>query len=77
MPATISRIAQIGRLNWQRDSRYNLRALVEAQIGRFKWMIGDALRSHTDRAQATEIVVAVEVLNRMFDLGRPNSVRFA
>jgi hypothetical protein len=54
-----------------------LRALVEAQIGRFKQVIGDALRSHTDAAQATEIAVAVEVLNRMLDLGRPKSVRVA
>jgi hypothetical protein len=40
-------------------------------------MIGDALRSHSDAAQATEIAVAVEVLNRMLDLGRPKSVRVA
>ncbi|MBP2316127.1 hypothetical protein J2852_005492 [Azospirillum soli] len=52
-----------------------MRALVEAQIGRFKRVIGDALRSHTEGAQATEIVVAVEVLNRMLDFGRPKSVR--
>jgi hypothetical protein len=50
---------------------------VEAQIGRFKQVIGDALRSHTEAAQATEIALAVTVLNRMLDLGRPNSVRVA
>ncbi|WP_179166286.1 transposase [Azospirillum agricola] len=73
----LQQIAEIGRLNWQRHSRYNLRALVEAQIGRWKRIIGSTLRSHTAAAQTTEIAIAVEVLNRMLDLGRPNSVRAA
>jgi hypothetical protein len=50
---------------------------VEAQIGRFKQVIGDALRSHTDAAQATEIAIAIKAFNRMLDLGRPNSVHVA
>ncbi len=37
-------------------------------------VIGDGLRFHTDEAQVTEVAIAVEVLNRMLDLGRPNSV---
>jgi hypothetical protein len=49
--------------------------LVEADIGRYKRVIGDALRSHTDGRQATEIAVAVGVLNQMMELGRPESVR--
>jgi len=36
---------------------------------------GDGLRSHTDERQVTEVDVAVHVLNRMLELGRPNSVR--
>src|SRR5512134_593452 len=73
----IQQIAKIGRLGWQRASQYNLRALVEAQIGRFKQVIGNALRFHADAAQTTEITIAVQVLNRMLDLGRPKSVRVA
>jgi Transposase DDE domain len=73
----IQQIAEAGRLGWQRACQYNLRALVEAQIGRFKQVIGAALRFHTDEAQATEIAIAVDVLNRMLDLGRPKSVRIA
>ena len=30
-----------------------------------------------NHAQATEIAIAIEVLNRMLDLGRPESVRVA
>lgn len=32
---------------------------------------------HTDAAQATEVVIGVAILNRMLDLGHPNSVRAA
>jgi hypothetical protein len=51
--------------------------LAEAAIGRFKRAIGGALRSRTDRRQATEVAIAVDVLNRMLKLGRPESVRIA
>jgi hypothetical protein len=56
-------------------SGYNQRALVEAAISRYKRVIGDVLRSHTDGRQATEVAIAVGVLNRMSELGHPESVR--
>ena len=68
-------IAEHGRMGWQKASGYNRRALAEATIGRFKRVIGDGLRSRTDERQATEMDVAVQVLNRMLELGRPESVR--
>ena len=40
-------IAERGRMGWQRASGYNWRALVEADIGRYKRVIGAALRSRT------------------------------
>ena len=61
----------------QKASGDNWRALIEADIGRFKRVIGDALHSHTDGRQATEVAIAVEVLNRMLELGRPEYVRIA
>ncbi len=70
-------IAEHGRMGWQKISGYNRRALAEAAIGRFKRVIGDSLRSRTDQRQATEMTVAVMVLNRMLELGRPTSVRIA
>ena len=73
----IQAINEYGRMAWQRDSGYNLRARVESQIGRWKRVIGDSLRFHTDEAQAAEVAIAVVVLNRMLDLGRPSSVRVA
>jgi hypothetical protein len=57
---------------WQKASGYNLRAKVEASIGRYKRVIGDALRSRTD---PTEVALAAAALNRMLAFGRPSYVR--
>ena len=62
-------------MGWQKASGYNLRALVEADIGRWKRVIGEALQSQTDGRQATDVAIAVNVLNRMLKLGRPNYIR--
>src|SRR5882762_8494093 len=68
-------IAERGRMAWQRASGYNWRALVEADIGRYKRVIGDALRSRTKGRQMTEVAIAIATLNRMLELGRPEYVR--
>ena len=70
-------IAEHGRMGWQKASGYNIRARVEATMGRFKQVIGDGLRARTDQRRATEVDVAVHALNRMLELGRPESVRIA
>jgi hypothetical protein len=70
-------IAAKGRMGWQKASGYNRRARAEATMGRFKRVIGDGLRSRTDRRRATEVDVAVHALNRMLGLGRPSYVRIA
>jgi hypothetical protein len=71
----IQAIVGKGRMAWQRDSGYNERARVEGQFARWKQVIGDGLRFHSDQARATEVAVAAAALNRMLD--RPNSVRVA
>src|SRR4051794_1708169 len=83
----LQHIAEHGRMAWQRASGYTKRARAEAAIGRWKQVIGDRLRAHTDERRATEVDaderratevdVAVHVLNRMLDLGRPSYVRMA
>jgi len=70
-------ISEHGRMRWQKTLGYHWRALVEADMSRFKRVIGDALRSRTDRRRATEVAIAVDALNRMLELGRPSYVRFA
>jgi len=73
----IQAIAEQGRMGWQRTSGYNARAGAEGAMSRYKRIIGDTLRSHTRLTQEVETRIAVTVLNRMLDLGRPDSVRAA
>jgi hypothetical protein len=68
-------IAERGRMGWQRASGYTKRARAETAISRYKRVIGDGLRSRTEERRATEMDVAVHVLNRMLELGRPTYVR--
>jgi hypothetical protein len=68
-------IAEKGRMGWQKASGYNWRALVEADISRWKRVIGDGLRSRTTGRQVTEVALAAGALNRMLELGRPEYVR--
>ncbi len=70
-------IAEHGRKAWQVTSGYCWRALVEADISRLKRVTGGSLRSRTDQRRATEVSIAVEALNRMLELGRPEYVRLA
>ena len=62
-------------MGWQKVSGYNWRALVEADIARFKRVIDSGLQSRTDGRRATEVAIAVRALNRMLELGRPEYVR--
>jgi hypothetical protein len=64
-------------MGWQRWSGYNLRTLVEADVSRWKRVIGDGLRLRTDDRRATEVAIAARALNRMLQLGRPAYLRMA
>ena len=70
-------IAGRGRMGWRRATGYNWRALVEADVARWKRVIGDGLRFRTDGRRNTEVAIAANVLNRMLELGRPEYVRIA
>ncbi len=73
----LQHIARHGRMKWQSASGYSRQARVEATMNRWKQVIGDELRAHTDEHRATEVAVAIHALNRMLDFGRPNYVRIA
>ena len=70
-------IAEKGRMGWQKAMGYNKRARAEAAIGKWKRVIGDGLRSRTDRRRTPEVDVCVRALDRILDLGRPSYVRIA
>lgn len=64
-----------GRMAWQKASGCTTKARAEAATGRFKQGIGGGLRTRTDERRATKVSVAVHVLSRTMELGRPNHVR--
>ena len=70
---TIRRISKIGRHRWKKEVGYHRQARVENAFFRYKSILGDRLRSRTRAAQAVESVLACNVLNRMTELGRPES----
>jgi hypothetical protein len=68
-------IAEKGRIGWQKLSGYTKRSRVETAIGRYKHVVGGGLRFRKDTRRTTEVAVAVHLLNRMLEFGRPISVR--
>jgi hypothetical protein len=71
----IQEIAEHGGMAWQKSSGYNIRAKVEAAIGRYKRVIGGSIRPRTDKTEATEVAIAARAINRLLEFGRPNYVR--
>ena len=49
-------------MHWQKASGYNRRSKVEASIGRYKRVIGDALKSRADDRRKAEVAIAVKAL---------------
>ena len=71
---TIRRIGKVGRRRWKKESGYHRQGHVENTFFRLKSIVGGRLRARHADAQATEALLACNVLNRMFKLGRPRSV---
>ncbi|PWC32750.1 IS5 family transposase [Azospirillum sp. TSO35-2] len=69
----ILRIAECGRLAWQRAVRYGRRSLGEVAMMRYKQVISRSLRARTLPTQKVEAAVGCKVLNIMATLGMPVS----
>lgn len=70
-------IRRHGRAKWKRVHGYHLRSLVETAICRFKRIIGRVLRSRALSCQRTEARLGCQILNRMTQLGMPESYAVA
>ncbi len=66
----IDHIVEHGRLNWQKETGYNQRSQIEAQIRRWKTIIGGSLQTRKLENQITETRVAAKAMNRMTALGK-------
>ncbi len=71
--ATLERIREVGRRDWQKESGYRQQARVENVFFRYKSVLGGGLKARNAHAQMREAMIGCHVLNRMADLGRPKS----
>ncbi len=70
---TVRAVRELGRREWKKQAGYHQQARVENAFYRYKRIIGGRLRSRNNKAQATEVRLAVNVLNRMLELGASRS----
>ena len=71
----IERIGEVGRRQWRKESGAHRQAQAENGMYRYKCIIGDRLRARHCEAQKREALIAVSIINRMTDLGMPESVK--
>ena len=69
----LRRIRKVGRKKWKKQSHYHRRSLVETQMMRVKTIFGSSLSSRGFHNQATEMGIRCVTLNRMTQLGMPES----
>jgi hypothetical protein len=70
---TVARVREIGRRQWKKESGYHLQARAENTFFRYKRLLGGRLRSREPHAQAVEVRLSCNVLNRMLELGAAKS----
>ncbi len=64
---------RLGKRTWYTKSGYSRRNRIEATFGRYKRIIGPAMRSRRTATQRVEARIGVKILNRMAALGMPDS----
>jgi IS5 family transposase len=71
--AHIARIAEVGRKQWKQECGYHRRSLAETAMFRLKTIFGDRLWARKLKRQQTEVAIRCAALNRMTQLGMPDS----
>lgn len=71
----IQELGPEGRAQWKQEIKYHRRSRVETLMFRYKTVLGDRLVSRNESIQATEVGIKLDVLNRMTELGRPESYK--
>jgi IS5 family transposase len=69
----LRRIRQVGRAAWKRECGYHRRSLAETTMFRLKTLFGDHVSARSFAGQAAQVLVRCATLNRMVQLGRPDS----
>lgn len=68
-------VRKLGLEAWKKRSGYHRRSLVETAFYRLKTIFSDRLRNRRDDTQTTEVIIRCMALNRMTQLGMPDSYR--
>jgi IS5 family transposase len=69
----LRRIRQVGRAAWKRESGYHRRSLAETTMFRLKTIFSDRVTARSFAGQAAQVLVRCATLNRLTQLGRPDS----
>jgi len=70
----VEMIDEVGRQAWQKQVGYRQQARVEGTFLRYKRTLGCALQAREFEAQTKESMIGSNILNRMLELGRSDSV---
>jgi IS5 family transposase len=73
----LRRCRKVGRTKWKQESGYHRRSKAENAFFRYKTIIGPTLRAKKFTNQATEAFIGCLVLNRMMEIGAPDSYAVA
>lgn len=66
-------IRKVGRKRWKQENNYHRRSLAETTMFRMKTIFGDELSARCIENQGTEVFVRCQILNRMNQMGKPDS----
>jgi IS5 family transposase len=69
----LRRIRQVGRAAWKRECGYHRRSLAETTMFRLKTIFSDRVTARSFAGQAAQVLVRCATLNRLTQLGRPDS----
>ncbi|MEM7232479.1 MAG: transposase, partial [Planctomycetota bacterium] len=70
---TVGRIRKVGRRQWKKEAKYHRQARAENTFFRFKQLLGGRLRSRDRVSQEVDARLGCKILNRMLQLGAPES----
>lgn len=69
----LRRIRQIGRAAWKREAGYHRRSLAETTMFWLKTIFGDGVSARSFTGQAAQLLIRCATLNRMTQMGMPDS----
>jgi IS5 family transposase len=71
----LRRIRKVGRAAWKKETGYHRRSLAETAVFRVKSIFGRQVSARSFNGQAAQLLVRCAALNRMTQLGMPDSYK--